>query len=183
MALRPRAMNDEEIETIRRLAHSRTAPARAVQRARIVWLAHRGQRVSAIAQELHLTPTTVRSWLKRFNGQGLTGLEEQPRPGRPATYSPEQVSEVIATALTDPQTLSLPFACWTLDRLQAYLNEGKGIWIKRTRIDELLLAKACAGASRKLGLASGWIPLSPKKGAHHDALYGAAPRKCRSVSG
>ncbi len=141
MALRPRAMNDEEIETIRRLAHSRTAPARAVQRARIVWLAHRGQRVSAIAQELHLTPTTVRSWLTRFNGQGLTGLEEQPRPGRPATYSPEQVSEVIATALTAPQTLSLPFACWTLDRLQADLNEGKGIWIKRTRIDELLLAE------------------------------------------
>ncbi len=141
MALRPRAMNDEEIETIRRLAHSRTAPARAVQRARIVWLAHRGQRVSAIAQALHLTPTTVRSWLTRVNGQGLPGLEEQPRPGRPATYSPEQVSEVIATALTAPQTLSLPFACWTLDRLQADLNEGKGIWIKRTRIDELLLAE------------------------------------------
>jgi transposase len=141
MALHPRAMSAEEIETIRRLAHSRTAPARAVQRARIVWLAHRGHRVPAIAQELHLTPTTVRSWLKRFNGQGLTGLEEQPRPGRPATYRPEQVSEVIATALTDPQTLGLPFACWTLDRLQAYLNEVKGIWIKRTRMDELLLAE------------------------------------------
>jgi transposase len=106
-----------------------------------VWLAHQGQRVLALAQALHLIPTTVRSWLKRFNRQGLAGLEEQPRPGRPATSSPEQVSEVIATALTDPKTLSLPFACWTLDRLQAYLNEDKGMWIKRTRIDELLLAE------------------------------------------
>jgi transposase len=141
MAIRPRTMSEEEIDTIRRLAHSRTAPARAVQRARIVWLAHQGQRVPAIAQALHLTPTTVRSWLKRFNRQGLPGLEEQPRPGRPATYSPEQVSEVIATALTDPTTLSLPFACWTLDRLQAYLHEVKGIGIKRTRMDELLLAE------------------------------------------
>ena len=141
MALRLRAMSEGEIETIQRLARSRTAPARAVQRARIVWLAHEGQRVSAIAQELHLTPTTVRRWLKRFNRQGLPGLEEQPRSGRPALYSPGQFSEVIATALTDPKALSLPFACWTLDRLPAYLNEAKGIWIKRTRIDELLLAE------------------------------------------
>jgi hypothetical protein len=48
---------------------------------------------------------------------------------------------VIATALTDPKTLRLPFACGTLDRRQVYLNEVKGIWIKRTRIDELLLAE------------------------------------------
>ena len=48
---------------------------------------------------------------------------------------------MIATALTDPKTLHLPFACWTLDRLQAYLQEVKGIGIKRTRIDELLLAE------------------------------------------
>jgi transposase len=102
-----------------------------------VWLAHQGQRVPAIAQKLHLTPMTVRRWLKRFNRQGLPGLQEQPRSGRPALYSPEQVSEVIATALTDPKTLSLPFVCWTLDRPQAYLHEVKGVWIKRTRLDEV----------------------------------------------
>jgi transposase len=48
---------------------------------------------------------------------------------------------VIATALTDPKTLDLPFASWTLDRLAAYLNERKGIAIKRSRIDEILLAE------------------------------------------
>jgi transposase len=139
MALRPRPMSEEDIDTIRRLTHSRTAPAGAVQRARIVWLAYQGQRVPAIVQELHLTSTTVRRWLKRSNRQGLTGLEERPRSNRPATYSPEQVSEVIVTALTAPNPLRLPFACWTLDRLQADLREVKDIWIKRSRIDELLL--------------------------------------------
>ena len=34
-----------------------------------------------------------------------------------------------------------PFGSWTLDRLEAYLNEEKGIAIKRSRIDELLLAE------------------------------------------
>jgi len=45
----------------------------------------------------------------------------------------------VATALTNPGSLALPFASWTLDRLAAYLNETKGIAIKRSRIDEILL--------------------------------------------
>ena len=139
MALRIRPMTAEEVDTIQRLAHSRTEPARTVERARIVLLAHQGQQVAAIAQQLGLCQATVRSWLQRFNRQGLVGLQEAPRPGRPATYTPAQVSEVIATSLTTPQDLGLPFASWTLDRLAAYLREVKGIPIKRSRIDELLL--------------------------------------------
>jgi transposase len=112
-------MRATEVETIRQLAHSRTAPARPVERARLVWLAHQGRRVPAIAQELHLTPTTVRSWLQRFNGSGLAGLAEKSRPGRPARDTPEHVSEVIASSWTNPRELGLPFASGTLDRLQA----------------------------------------------------------------
>jgi transposase len=139
MALRIRALSDTEVETMRQLAHSRTAAARTVERARRVWLAHQGRRVPAIAQELHRTPTTVRSWLMRFHRQGLAGLQEKPRPGRPPRYTPEQVSAVIATSVTNPRELGLPFASWTLDRLAAYLHEVKGLPMKRTRIDELLL--------------------------------------------
>src|SRR5687767_13579596 len=95
----------------------------------------------AIAAALRLTADTVRAWIKRFNAQGLAGLEDQPRAGRPPTYTPEQVATVIATALSDPKRLDLPFASWTLDRLAACLNEQKGIAIKRSRIDEILLAE------------------------------------------
>jgi transposase len=77
--------------------------------------------VPAIAQELELTEITVRTWLKRFNNEGLDGLADLPRSGRPATYSAEQVAEVIAAALSDPQQLGKPFACWTLHRLETYL--------------------------------------------------------------
>jgi DNA invertase Pin-like site-specific DNA recombinase len=46
---------------------------------------------------------------------GLAGLEDRPRAGRPPTYAPEQIATVIATALTEPGALDLPFASWTLD--------------------------------------------------------------------
>lgn len=141
MTIRLRAMTEEEIETIQRWASSRTAEARLVERAKIIRIAHEGRAGKAVAEELGLNPATVRKWMKRFNEIGLEGLRDAERPGKPPTYTTEQVGEVVATALTNPSTLGLPFASWTLDRLEAYLNEVKGIPIKRTRIDDILLAE------------------------------------------
>ena len=123
MAIHVRTLTDVERRTIEHLAHSRTAEARQVERARIIWLSAQGMKGPAIAQRLGLHEQTVRDWLNRFNAQGVAGLEDRPRPGKPRTYAAEQRSEVVATALTDPLSLDLPFACWTLDRLQAYLND------------------------------------------------------------
>jgi transposase len=137
--IRLRELTPEEQSMIERLAHSRTAEARVVERAQIVWHASQGSAAPTIAAQLGLHAQTVRQWIKRFNAAGLEGLADQPRGGRPATYTPDQVAEVVATALTDPQTLGQPFASWTLDRLETYLNEEKGIPIKRSRIDDLLI--------------------------------------------
>ena len=141
MALHVRVLTTEESATIKQHAHSRTEPARVVERAKMVWLSQQGLLVPALAKELHLKQQTVRLWLKRFNALGLAGLRDHPRPGRPDTYTPEQVGQVIATALTNPKSLDLPFASWTLDRLEVYLNDVKGIAIKRSRIDEILIAE------------------------------------------
>jgi transposase len=141
MALALRKLSPEEQETIEKLAHSRTASARLVERARIILLASQGHRVPAIAQRLTLTAITVRTWCTRVNAAGMAGLADKPRTGRPATYTAHEVAEVIATSLTPPEQLGLPFASWTLDRLEAYLNEHKGIAIKRSRIDDLLSAE------------------------------------------
>jgi transposase len=136
--LRLRPLSEAEEWAIVRLARSRTAPARAVERARIVALARQGRRVPAIAREVGVGAGTVRLWLTRFNAHGLDGLRDAGRSGRPPTYTQEEVGEVVAASLTDPQTLDLPFASWTLDRLAAYLTEERGIGIKRSRIGEIL---------------------------------------------
>ena len=141
MFLTVRSLTAEEAETVERLARSRTAPARVVERAQIVWQAHHGARVPVIAGRLDIGAATVRRWLRRFNACGLAGLADAPRSGRPATYPPEAIGELIAASLTDPQTLDLPFASWTLDRLAAYLHEARGIAMKRSRIGELLQAE------------------------------------------
>ena len=135
---RVRQMSEEETTAIKQLAHSRTEPAGLVQRAQIILLSKQGKRVIEVAEQLHLCDRTVRRWIYRFNEAGVEGLRDQSRAGRPPTYSEEQRSEVVAASLTDPQSLGLPFGSWTLDRLQAYLHEHKGIPIKRSRIAEIL---------------------------------------------
>jgi transposase len=179
MAVRLRPMTADEVDMIQRLAHSRPEPARLGERARMIWLAHQGQQVPAIARELRLCQATVRSWLKRFNHQGLAGVQEAPRSGRPATDTPEQVSEVIATSLTKPQELGLPFASWTLDRLAAYLQEVKGIPIKRSRIDELLLREGVRGRTQET-----WVGerVDPAFAETRGAARRSTPHRRRAVA-
>jgi transposase len=134
-----REMTLEEQTTLEQLAHSRTAEARLVQRAEILLGLHDGESLSAVARRLRITRPTVYAWMARFNEAGIDALQDRPRSGRPPTYSAEQRAEVIAAALTKPDELGLPFGSWTLDRLQVYLHEHKGIAIKRSRINEILL--------------------------------------------
>ena len=136
-----RKLTAEERSAVEALARSRTAPARRVERARLIRRAGRGETPPAIAAALGVDAETVRRRIRRFNAEGLAASDDHHRSGRPATYSPDEVAAVIAAALTAPRRLGLPFAAWTLDRLAAYLHEHEGIAMRRSRIDEILLAE------------------------------------------
>ena len=138
MTLRVRALSEEEREALGRMARSRSLGAGLVRRAQIVMHALDGLKAPEISARMELCGATVRHWLKRFNARGLEGLEEDVRSGRPPTYSAEQRSAVINTALTRPADLGLPFAAWTLDRLVAHLAE-QGIAMRRSRISEIFI--------------------------------------------
>ncbi len=139
--VRLRQLTFEERAAVAALARSWTAPARRVERARVVRRASRGETPPAIAATLGLNAETVRRRIRRLDAEGLAAVDDYPRPGRPATYSTDEVATVIAAALTGPRRLGLPFASWTLDRLAAYLLEQRGIAMRRSRIDETLLAE------------------------------------------
>ena len=82
-----------------------------------------GQPLLRVACARGVLPKTVRLWIERFNAQGIKGLDDAPRSGRPPTYTPEQIGELVALARTKPDMLGLPFGCWTIDRLATYVHE------------------------------------------------------------
>lgn len=136
--LRVRSMRAEEEQVIAKRARSQTASARLVQRAQIVQLGIQGQTVAQIAGELGLDENTVRKWFKRFNDQGLAGLEDAPRSGAPSRYTAANKARVLEAALTRPQALGLPYGSWTFERLAVYVHDQLGLRMKKTRIFEIL---------------------------------------------
>lgn len=65
-----------------------TLPYRDVVRAKIVLMAAAGLDNDEIAARLDTRREVVSKWRKRFFEQGLAGLEERPRGGRPPVFSP-----------------------------------------------------------------------------------------------
>lgn len=63
-------------------------PYRDVVRARIILLAAAGVPVEEIALRTDTRREVVWKWRRRFLEEGLVGLEERPRRGRPGVFSP-----------------------------------------------------------------------------------------------
>ena len=173
-----RKLTAEERSAVETLARSRTAPARRVERARLVWRAGRAETPPSIAAALGLDAETVRRRIRRFNAEGLAALEDHRRSGRPATYSTGEVASVIAAALAAPRSLGLPFAAWTLDRLAAHLREHKGIAMRRSRIDEILLQEGLRW--RRQETRSG-ARVDPEFAEKRGGSRGSTPRRPRAA--
>jgi transposase len=65
-----------------------TLPYRDVVRAKIVLMAADGLDNDDIAARLDTRREVVSKWRKRFFEQGLPGLDERPRGGRPPVFPP-----------------------------------------------------------------------------------------------
>jgi hypothetical protein len=64
------------------------AEQRQVLRARIVLAAAQGEQNKLIAERLGIAPNTASKWRKRFFQEGLAGLADRDRPGRPRAFPP-----------------------------------------------------------------------------------------------
>jgi transposase len=95
-----------------------TAEHRQVTRAKIVLLASAGWTNRGIARKLGLAPNTVGKWRKRFWKEGLDGLRDRKRSGRPRVFPPAVVAAARAIACELPATRGVPLGRWSLAELR-----------------------------------------------------------------
>lgn len=133
-----REVSAEEKAEIERLAKSRTAAARLVQRARIIWSLIQEPTLSSTDAGLRagVSKAIGPKWVKRFNEQGVAGLADEARSGRPVSHDERVRSKLINLALQKPCTLGHTFNLWTLARLQAAFAEQEGIHLSDSTIWE-----------------------------------------------
>jgi transposase len=96
------AQQEQEEHQVRKLAASRHGPADWIVHARMVARSWDGERVEEIACALQCSPQTVRRRLHRFDREGVEGLGDRPRPGRPRRLTTADDSALIALVHTPP---------------------------------------------------------------------------------
>src|SRR3954462_11196472 len=89
---------------LQRRARDKGAPAREVERARIVLLAADGVPGQQIAEMVGCAEGTVVTWRGRYAERGLTGLADLPRSGKPSPLPEGLRDRVLTLTLTEPPT-------------------------------------------------------------------------------
>ena len=96
----PIELSSEQRTALQRLARQRSAPARVVERARVVLLAAEGLENKQIVRRMGITPEKAARWRKRFLAGGIAALQKDaPRPGRTRTITDRRVKKVVEMTL------------------------------------------------------------------------------------
>jgi transposase len=120
-----------------------TAPFAVVVRSRIVLLAAQGVPNVGIAAWLDLDVDTVSKWRKRFVLEGLSGLNDRHRSGRPRRFAAEVVAEVKAMACEPPTARAVPLSRWSSAELAAQaVAEGLAVSVSASTVRRWLAQDA-----------------------------------------
>jgi len=88
-------VSNNEREQLEGWVRSAKTEQRLAFRARVI-LAAAGEGSASIARREQVRLNTVSTWRIRFAGQGIAGLQDQPRRGRPLVYGAETEQRVLA---------------------------------------------------------------------------------------
>jgi transposase len=107
-------------ETLESWTRSSMMPAGRVERARIVLAVADGAGTSGAARMLGVSRPTVIKWRDRFAANGIAGLDDEARSGRPKTVD----DAAIIAATLEPPPESLAVTHWSSRLLGRYLCIG-----------------------------------------------------------
>ena len=128
----------EALQELDTLYHA-TKLARLRTRAQMVLLsAEQGLKASQIAQLVRDSERTVQRWLHRYEAQGLQGLYDAPRSGKPGKVTQVYQDKLLESVRLRPRALGLDFSLWTLERLADFMAGQTGIGISAEAVRQHL---------------------------------------------
>jgi transposase len=125
-----RELSAEELQELQALLRAENTAAAVFRRARLIWLVAGRYSIAQASTYVGLHYTNAHRWVKRFEAEGLAGLQSRARPGRPRVYDLAAEDQVVDLATSRPKDLGLGFTTWSLPKLAKHLHgheEFRGI--------------------------------------------------------
>lgn len=105
----------------------RSSDARYDHRLHGVLLVAQGMKCPEVARLLGDAPRTVEYWVHRFEEEGLAGLAEGERQGRPTRLSEEQIEDIGIVIRQSPRDVGLGVTLWDGKSLSAFIQQRFGV--------------------------------------------------------
>jgi putative transposase len=124
----PIELSSEHERDLNALVRAHSTPQKLAERARIILFAASGLGVGETAQRLGIWRKTAGHWRRRWQDAETSAsvasrLCDAPRPGAPATFTPEQICQIPGTSpgtalsCENPETLGIPISHWSQSEL------------------------------------------------------------------
>ena len=98
------SLSDTDLQTLMATYTYGVKPALR-RRAHAIVLSHQGHTIDQICKILSVTRETVSLWFDAWEAQGLDGLRDKPRAGRPAIYSDAERERLLELVQEQPHQL------------------------------------------------------------------------------
>ena len=115
-----------------------TTEARVFRRAQAVREVVKGQRLQTVSDALHFPYAALRTWVHRFAHQGVQGLVDRPRPGRPAQGTCALAKHLDRLVDEDPLHHGALHSQWSCQELAPVLARQTGVQVSRESVREVL---------------------------------------------
>jgi putative transposase len=115
-----------------------TKEVRVFRRAQAVREVVKGQRLQTVSDALQFTYSALRKWVYRFAHQGVQGLVDRPRPGRPTKVTCELEKHLNRLVDQDPLEHGSIYSQWSCRELATVLAQHTGVQLGRESIRGVL---------------------------------------------
>jgi transposase len=92
-----------------------------------VLLVAQGMTCPEVARLLGDAPRSVENWVHRFDQEGLAGLTEGERSGRPSRLDEKQVKEINRVLRSKPSDAGMRVNLWDGKTLSAWIDKAYGV--------------------------------------------------------
>lgn len=130
-------LTEAEVEAVREAMNHDPRPE-VRQRATAIHLLHLNHKPAEVAEMIAVTAATIYNWWQRWQNNGIEGLANRAKSGRPSKGDAAYIALLEQTLEKSPIELGYDFPIWTINRLRHCLAEQTHILLSYSRFRALL---------------------------------------------